>query len=592
VPFQADIKLTVITSTVFEYDNGGLKFFCDLKIVNNGPVSVDDVPISLEVTVDGKQDFSGTIPGPGRVTAGASEFVDTRINLAFTPDANKHTVVATFAASNGVRFTCGPTQPPDSLDDPNPTDNVATVTNTAKPAADPPRYSKTFNMGLTQQPMTGTGITLLNSSVNIDPNNVLSLLDPGGASSQVRATLLRGDGHGGFAPIINIFPPVGSNPSGIILAPIIIGTPTNHLDIGILNRVPPSIWVFGADGAGGFNPPIITPVVGTPIAFTTLDFNGDKKPDLAIALAGANPGSPGSIALLQGDGTGKFSVAGPPLADGIAPSALPVGIAPSAIVTADFNGDGKDDLAVANAGDGNVTVFLGDGKGGFSSAGTFTAGSNPSALAVGDLNGDGKPDLVVANQGEDTISVLLGDGAGHFTAGAKHIPAGPGPAALAIADFNDDGKADVAVADGGSNTVTFLPGDGSGFLGSAVTFQVGAGPSSLAVGDFDGDGKPDLAVGSKGDGTITVLLSNSASINRPAITQATKSGKQLLITGSGFDNGATILVDGQPQRTANDSSSPTTSLIGKKAGKRVSSGSVVQVQNSTGILSEWLIFGK
>jgi hypothetical protein len=597
VPFQADLKLTVFASTVHEPDNGGLEFYYDYKIVNNGPVSVDDVPISLEVTVDGKQDFSGTIPGPGQVTAGSSEYVRGRINLAFTPDANKHSVVATFTASEGVRFTCGPTQSRDSLDDPNPTDNVATVTDTARPAEDPLKYPKTFNMGLTQQPMTGTGNVFLTGPLDL-PLTIMStvpltfLVDPGGASSQATATPLTGDGHGGFAPITNILPTVGSNPSGLILAPIIIGPPTNHLDIGISNRVPGSFSVFGADGAGGFNPPITTPVGGTPIAFTPLDFNGDKKLDLAIALAGANPGGPSSIVLFQGDGTGKFSAAGPPLADGIAPSALPVGMAPSAIVTADFNGDGKADLAVANAGAGNVTVFLGDGKGGFSSAGTFTAGSNPSALAVGDLNGDGKPDLVVANQGEDTISVLLGDGAGHLTALVSNIPAGPGPAALAIADFNGDGTADVAVADGSSNTVTLSLGDGSGFLGSAATFQVGANPSSLVVGDFDGDGKPDLAVGSKGNGTVTVLLSSAASITRPAITQATKSGKQLLITGSGFDNGATILVDGQPQRTANDSSSPTTSLTGKKAGKRVSSGSVVQVQNSTGILSEWLIFGK
>jgi len=170
------------------------------------------------------------------------------------------------------------------------------------------------------------------------------------------------------------------------------------------------------------------------------------------------------------------------------------------------------------------------------------------------------------------------------------MPAGMGPAALAIADFNGDGALDVAVADGGSNTVTILLGDSHGFLGSAATFQVGAGPASLAVGDFDGDGNPDLAVASRGAGTVTILGSNATSITRPTITQATKSGKQLAVTGTRFDTGAMVSVDGKPQRTASDSQNPTTSLVARKAGKTVHGGSVVQVQNSTGVLSEWFIF--
>jgi hypothetical protein len=174
----------------------------------------------------------------------------------------------------------------------------------------------------------------------------------------------------------------------------------------------------------------------------------------------------------------------------------------------------------------------------------------------------------------------------------SNMPAGTAPAALAIADFNGDGNLDVVVANSDSNTVTILLGDGSGFLGSNATFQVGTGPSSLAVGDFDGDGKPDLAVGCKRGATLSLLLSNSAPITRPAIAQATKSGKQLIVTGTGFDSGAMVLLNGQAQRTANDSQNPTTSLVARKAGKKVQPGDVVQVQNSTGVLSQWFIFPK
>ena len=76
----------------------------------------------------------------------------------------------------------------------------------------------------------------------------------------------------------------------------------------------------------------------------------------------------------------------------------------------DFNGDGKPDLAVANFVSGNVSVLLGRGDGTFQTAVNFGigSGSQPQFVAVGDFNGDGKPDLAVANaSGGWDISVLL-----------------------------------------------------------------------------------------------------------------------------------------------------------------------------------------
>src|SRR5207244_12611527 len=74
-----------------------------------------------------------------------------------------------------------------------------------------------------------------------------------------------------------------------------------------------------------------------------------------------------------------------------------VGSNPEAVAVADFNGDGKVDLAVANSGSGNISVLLGDGAGGFGTATPFTAGLTPVSIAVGDFNGDTKLDLAVAN---------------------------------------------------------------------------------------------------------------------------------------------------------------------------------------------------
>src|SRR2546427_339973 len=92
------------------------------------------------------------------------------------------------------------------------------------------------------------------------------------------------------------------------------------------------------------------------------------------------------------------------------------GTHPQAVAVGDFNGDGRPDLAVANSGSSAVSVLLGNGDGTFQTARTFTAGSGPQTVAVGDVNGDGRPDLAVANSGSNTVSVLLGNGDGTFQA--------------------------------------------------------------------------------------------------------------------------------------------------------------------------------
>ena len=92
------------------------------------------------------------------------------------------------------------------------------------------------------------------------------------------------------------------------------------------------------------------------------------------------------------------------------------GTNPFSVAVGDFNGDGKQDLAVANEGSNNVSILLGDGAGSFSAATNFGVGTNPFSVAVGDFNGDGKQDLAVANNGSDNVSILLGNGAGSFSA--------------------------------------------------------------------------------------------------------------------------------------------------------------------------------
>jgi len=84
-----------------------------------------------------------------------------------------------------------------------------------------------------------------------------------------------------------------------------------------------------------------------------------------------------------------------------------VGEFPLFVAVGDFNGDGVQDLAVANGNSNNVSVLLGNGDGSFQGARNFGVGVFPRSVAVGDFNGDGVQDLAVANFNSDNVSVLI-----------------------------------------------------------------------------------------------------------------------------------------------------------------------------------------
>ena len=187
-----------------------------------------------------------------------------------------------------------------------------------------------------------------------------------------------------------------------------------------------------------------------------------------------------------------------------------VGTNPMAVVVADFNGDGKQDIAVANSGSGNVSILLGNGDGTFQAAVNFDAGmAKPSSLAAGDFNNDGKPDLAVFQPGS-AVSILLGNGNGTFQA-PKTLALTALSSQLAVADFNGDKISDLAISEFDSNTKTMTVdifiGKGNGTFQAAKQTSV-ANPQngSFVAADFSGDSKADLAVATSAG--ILILLGN------------------------------------------------------------------------------------
>jgi hypothetical protein len=182
------------------------------------------------------------------------------------------------------------------------------------------------------------------------------------------------------------------------------------------------------------------------------------------------------------------------------------GIGPTAVVYADFNGDHRPDLAIANSNDGTVSILLGKPDETFAPKVDYLTGSEPTALVSADFNGDGKLDLAVANASTQNVSVLLGNGDGTFQSHVDYA-VGDYPVGLAAAVFTTSGHVDLAVPNWNDSTVAILLGKGDGTFQPQTLQTVASGPLSIATGDFNHDGKPDLITSSGGIGVVTVLLS-------------------------------------------------------------------------------------
>jgi hypothetical protein len=336
------------------------------------------------------------------------------------------------------------------------------------------------------------------------PDGIIDLIT---ANTNQLAPVKFGDGHGGFTNCCNV--QVGTIPSAMVLADFDRdGTP--DLLVGDSRFVRFLKGNTGID-SGTFQTPAPEIPAGKGVAaILATDLNGDHKLD-AIVIDDADqlPGANGSAMVLMGNGDGSF---GPPGTPTPGPT-FATGVGSESAVLGDFNHDGKIDVAVANAGSGDVSILLGDGTGGFTLGQVPKAGTEPMAIATADLNNDGFLDLVVINRNSDSISVLNGGvgGNGATFATARSFPSGSSgstPMGLALADINSDGKVDVVVVNNRSNDASVLLGDGRGNFSRPRAFVSEVEPQGVATADVNGDDIPDVLTVNRGNTTpnIGVLL--------------------------------------------------------------------------------------
>ncbi len=283
--------------------------------------------------------------------------------------------------------------------------------------------------------------------------------------------------------------PVGNSPNAIVTGDF---NGDGVIDVAVTNSYDNTISILLGRPNATFAPQVTYPTGPDPIAIVAGDFNGDGNLDLAVTNGNCTPPheseppqcSPSTVSIFLGNGDGTFQPR----------VTYSVGTLPASIVTADFNGDGKLDLAVVNVFDNNISILLGNGDGTFQSPVNYPVALGSGyfelpSLVLGDFNGDGKIDMAVDSP--TAVFVLLGNGNGTFQSA---LQSGAGGYGMAVGDFNGDGKLDLAVTGGTEGTAVLLGlGDGTFYLNATYT-----GPSDIGIGvaaaDLNEDGKLDLVL--------------------------------------------------------------------------------------------------
>lgn len=415
---------------------------------------------------------------------------------------------------------------------------------------------------------------------NQDDGTVTILLGNGDGTFQPQATaaslpspnaIASGDFNGDGAPDLVVLNAQGSislwlnnGSGGFPASGLAIGASDGSMAIGDLNNDGNLDIVFTSpvnndlvsllgNGSGGFQS-LSTSMSVSPMTVTVGDFNGDGKLDLAV---GSGTGYPSSISILLGNGNGTYQQ---PLAIAFTGTA-------ALMAAGDFNNDNYSDLAAVDTIDNQVTIFLGSGSG---SIGGYTDLTLPAsggiAGSAADFNGDGKLDVAVAQFNQNAqgitgfIAVLPGKGDGTFKQPVSTPVSNIGIGQMVVGDFNGDGKVDVATAfvpaTGGISVVL---GNGDGTFGNPISSPVNItfNVQDMIGGDFNNDGKADLALLSLGSSNtfspLYVLLSNGDGTFQPNLVNNVPGIATSLAAGDFNGDGNLDIAVTDPQGAVNPS---------------------------------------
>ncbi len=246
-----------------------------------------------------------------------------------------------------------------------------------------------------------------------------------------------------------------------------------------------------------------------PFGVSIGDLDGDGKPDIAVANAGS-----ASISIYRNMTTEAGVITYAEKVD------FSTGTDPYSVAIGDLDGDGKPDLAVTNSGGATVSVLRNisseTGVIGFAEKIDFSTSAVPFSIAIGDLDNDGKSDLAIANLGSNSISVLRNSSTGLGNIGFDtkvDFTADSQPIDIAITDLDGDGKVDLGVANWGGHGMSLFRNTsntaGEISFANRVDYATGTNARSISIGDLNGDKKPDLAVTNASNESLSVFRNTS-----------------------------------------------------------------------------------
>jgi len=286
---------------------------------------------------------------------------------------------------------------------------------------------------------------------------------------------------------------VGSNPDDGALGDF---NGDGKPDLAVANNSTSNISVLLGNGDGTFGVKTDYDVGQPAYGVVITDLNSDGKLDI---VAETSFSLTEGVSVLLGNGNGSFQTRVDNLFSGSAQ--------PKSIIASDFNNDNKPDIVVING--SGASVLLGNGDGSLKPPVSYGSSDFATSVAVGDFDADGKIDLAVSSYGfgsNGVVSIMLGKGDGTFFPSVNYSSA-PSPFSIVKGDFNGDSKLDLATANIQVDSVSILLGNGDGTFGTHVNYAAGNFPYELSTGDFNSDGKSDLAIAGNGSG-LSILKGN------------------------------------------------------------------------------------